>query len=203
MKCFPLEFGHKVGEKVTLHPLKWLRGAWETLSEILGVLQTLLVLFCGLWANKRSSCSTLCPKLQDQNKQTGVQRDLIAMWSCSFPPPHCLSAVYSLFTGTREAKQTCQHFKGSFTEQGQVSQSPLHKCNPLQETAQCSCQCCYLFLCGAIWMELSFADLAQARWKNTQKNPQKTPNTLRSWLLWHCSIVKEELSILSKISDLT
>lgn len=86
---------------------------------------------------------------------------------------HCLSAVCSLFTGTREAKQTCQHFKGSFTEQGQVSQSPLHKYNPLQETAQCSCQCCYLFLCGAIWMELSLADLAQARRKNTQKTHKR------------------------------
>lgn len=196
--------GIKRVKKITLHPLKWVKGAWATLSENLGMLQTLLVLICGLWANAWSSCSTQCPKLQDQE------------WTeRSAEGPYChellfiststlvgLSAVCSLSTGTREAKWTCQYFKRSFSsEQVQVSQSPLYKCNPLQETSQCSSQCCCLFPCGTIWMELSLVDLAQAGRKNTKKPPQKTPNTLRSWLFWHClltgySLLKEELSFL-------
>lgn len=32
------------------------------------------------------------PSCKTKNKQTGVQRDLIAMSSCSFPPPHFLAS---------------------------------------------------------------------------------------------------------------
>lgn len=173
MKRFPLEFRHKGGWKSHTPRAKMSRGSLSS-SE------------WDSWCAADTAGSHLCLMGQQMEQllytmsqvvRPGINRQECRGTLLPWAPvrfhlhtawPLCMC---SWATGTREAKWTGLHLQRSFTEQGQVSQSPLHKYNPLEGTTQCSSHSCYLFPCGTIWMELSLVDLAQARRKNTKTAP--------------------------------
>ena len=135
-KCFPLEFGHKEGENITFYLLKCVRESEQLLSLNLCMLQNLLVLIGRLrvdtWNGYFTASHVARPGINTQKCRGPYYHELpfISAFAVAV-----FSAVCNLSTGSREARWACQYFKRSFSsEQVQVSQAPVHKCNPLQET---------------------------------------------------------------------
>lgn len=144
------------------------------------------------------------PSCRTRNKQTGVQRDLIAMSSCSFPPPHWLASLQCVAHPQEPERQS--ELVSILKDHSVLNRFRCH--NPhCTNATHCKKHLSvhpsvvtYFRVVQYKWSSPLLILLKQEE-RTQKKKPQKTPNILRSWPFWHClltgySLVKEELSFL-------